>query len=217
MATFMVIVICVLGYSSAMADESVLVNPKSFFVQVNVGGTYAPDMGIFSGFGVAVGGGVGMHLDNSFTLVIAGNYTGFTGNNTEIKKFLSTFCKDTASLRFNFGGDFPLRLTEITFETRYRISPNPRVSSIYLIGGIGFLSMFHQEMSARGPSESVYLVEGTFYNVGYLAGVGVDVPLGKDTSVMYGEIRFLDEAAKIDARSINRYFLHARAGVQINL
>lgn len=218
MTKFITIVVYVLlGYSAVMAEESAAVTPKSFFIRVNAGGIYTPDMGIFSGLGIAAGGGVGIRLDNSFSLLVGGNYSGFTGNNKEIKRFLSTFCKDTSSLSFNYGGTFPLRLTEITIETHYRFSINTRVPSVYLIGGIGFQSLFHQEISAHGPSESVYLVQGTFYNVGYLAGVGLDVPLGKDNSAFFSEIRFLNEAAKIDVRSINRYFLQLRAGVQFNL
>jgi len=219
MTTFSTLVaLCLLCvYCTAAADEYPWPKLKPFIIQAEVGGISPHELSFSANWGITLGGGLGVRLGRALSLVASGRYSGIPHNSAAVESLVAQ-PSDSIRPAIKTDSDFPFRHTEIALEARFRFNQNPRDPSAYLIGGIGYIAVSRQKIGVEfPPGIQTPLAEETNNSIGYIAGLGVDVPFSRDKVALFAEARFSKGVLQIDKSNVNPYYLQARAGVQINL
>lgn len=210
-----VCLLCV--YYAAGAQEYPWPKLKPFILRAEIGGISPHEVEFSSQLGLTLGAGLGVRLGRAFSVLAMGRYSGIPHNAGALEGLVAQQ-SDTNRPKLKTESDFPFRHTEFALEAHYRFNANPRDPSAYLIGGVGYISVFRQKMSAEFPPGVVTTItEQTQNSIGYIAGLGVDVPFSRDRVSAFAEVRFSKGVVQIDASNINPYYLQVHAGVQVNL
>ncbi|GAB1430903.1 hypothetical protein MASR2M18_17370 [Ignavibacteria bacterium] len=214
---FLIFVFCAMTIIAAQAQEAAWPKLKTFVFQAEAGLIAPRNLDYAYRAGISLGGGLGLRFGRGISLIANVRYSGIPHDETAAGNI--AIHPDSISPKIHTESDFTFRQTEITLEGQYRFQYNPREPSAYIAGGINYISVYRQKLAAS-LTESATLTElgeHTDSSYGYNIGLGLDWPIQRDRTSIFGEILFSKGVIQIDGSNINPYFLHFLAGARVNL
>lgn len=214
---FVILVFCVATAIAAQAQEAAWPKLKTFVFQAEAGLIAPRNIDYAYYAGISFGGGIGLRFGRGVSVIVNARYSGIPHD--EIKSGRMITHPDSISPNIHTESDFTFRHTEFSIEGQYRFQYNPREPSAYIVGGVNYISVYRQKLAASLPESSISteLAEHTDNAYGYNIGLGLDWPIQRDRTSVFGEIRISKGIIQIDGSNINPYFLHFLAGARVNL
>ncbi len=126
---------------------------------------------------------------------------------------------DSIKPKVRSESDLTFRILDLSLEGQYRFQYNPSESSIYIIGGVNYISIFRQKMRVEnlithGIKEISEQIDNS---CGYTLGFGIDWPFQRERTAVSVEARFSKGVIQIDNININQHYIHTLAGIRVNL
>lgn len=214
---FLIFVFCAMTIIAAQAQEAPWPKLKTFIFQAEVGLIAPRNLDYAYRAGISLGGGLGLRFGRGISIIANARYSGIPHDETAAGNI--AIHPDSTSPKIHTESDFTFRQAEIILEGQYRFQYNPREPSAYLVGGVNYISVFRQKLAAELPESSTTteLNAHTDNSCGYNAGIGIDWPIQRDRTSIFGEIRFSKGVLQIDGSNINPYFFYFLAGARVNL